>query len=591
MSTDEHKMQTDDAKALVTATKFLQAEIAKYLGNDGKLSEEENKELEYLRDQFKIDGKNFERLKKLAEKELFYFRRDDVVGYVLGRVDRSKLYLDAEKISVRISLVDRWIQELETIRDCLPKDLSEENKKESTKKILGWIYKEDESPKSDELALKDAEELISRIGKEKKDAPDDKKHWGALICYIIAIAAAIVLLYWYQFSDLELIYSDDLKYSTVIDYRDSSQYKYIKIGDISWMAANLKYATPNSIPVEFRTKNSGRHYSWNEAIQACPTGWRLPTQSEWKALIDEAGGDSIASKSLKSKGTWNNEGNGDNSLGFSALPTGHTTKQNKAPHNLGDFGMWWTYSMTDAQHAMAVRINANNDSIFFVPYGLDYSISIRCVKIDNKNIPYQNYPDVEPPKSTQIIKGSIDSYNDSNSIPTIRLANKKKISLFNSETLKKDFYKKIIPIRDSSILGNRLPASPQSLFIQGSSITIHRHFNRTYSLGNDVWKQDSIWQQDSILISGKFNLLDINSLSEKECNATFEAISSNDSLTTITINRPCSALQIGQPYSVSVEFILDKSEQWNDERFSINDKINYKIIKSEILQQPDEAGK
>ena len=103
MSTDEHKMQTDDAKALVTATKFLQAEIAKYLGNDGKLSEEENKELEYLRDQFKIDGKNFERLKKLAEKELFYFRRDDVVGYVLGRVDRSKLYLDAEKISVRIS--------------------------------------------------------------------------------------------------------------------------------------------------------------------------------------------------------------------------------------------------------------------------------------------------------------------------------------------------------------------------------------------------------------------------------------------------------------------------------------------------------
>jgi uncharacterized protein (TIGR02145 family) len=78
-------------------------------------------------------------------------------------------------------------------------------------------------------------------------------------------------------------------------------------------------------------------YNFEAAKTACPTGWHLPTDEEWKTLEKQLGMSSSdadnaglrlsgeVGKKLKSKSGWQSEGHGDNSSGFTALPGGNRT--------------------------------------------------------------------------------------------------------------------------------------------------------------------------------------------------------------------------------------------------------------------------
>ena len=119
----------------------------------------------------------------------------------------------------------------------------------------------------------------------------------------------------------------------LIDERDGKTYKVVKIGDQVWMAENLNYddsvATPdlkgNSWCYEEKAENcaaSGRLYAWVAAKEACPSGWHLPTNDEFKTLIAYVGDKYTAGKYLKSQNGWDHDGNGTDDYGFSALPAG-----------------------------------------------------------------------------------------------------------------------------------------------------------------------------------------------------------------------------------------------------------------------------
>jgi len=73
----------------------------------------------------------------------------------------------------------------------------------------------------------------------------------------------------------------------------------------------------------------GYLYNWyavNDSRKLCPSGWHVPSDSEWTYLSSYLGGQSVAGGKMKSTGTtyWNSQSSGTtNSSGFSALPGGY----------------------------------------------------------------------------------------------------------------------------------------------------------------------------------------------------------------------------------------------------------------------------
>lgn len=76
-----------------------------------------------------------------------------------------------------------------------------------------------------------------------------------------------------------------------IEYQDNTYY-ITTIGSLDWFRNNLSAATDkngNKIgsparQIEVLNNILGRMYSHDEAVNACPEGWRLPTNAEWNEL-------------------------------------------------------------------------------------------------------------------------------------------------------------------------------------------------------------------------------------------------------------------------------------------------------------------
>jgi uncharacterized protein (TIGR02145 family) len=109
---------------------------------------------------------------------------------------------------------------------------------------------------------------------------------------------------------------------------DGNKYSTKRIGNQTWMAENLrttKYADGTSIP-ELGAINGALPYMvpvdsffspisdprWGllyalqlvEFEHICPTGWRLPTFSDWTILIQNSGGPEVAGAALKDENYW-----------------------------------------------------------------------------------------------------------------------------------------------------------------------------------------------------------------------------------------------------------------------------------------------
>ena len=85
--------------------------------------------------------------------------------------------------------------------------------------------------------------------------------------------------------------------SSITDHRDGQIYKTVKIGNQVWMAENLNYETENSYCYDDRMSNClkyGRLYTWSNAMEVCPRGWRLPNKEDWETLLKNVGGDKSA---------------------------------------------------------------------------------------------------------------------------------------------------------------------------------------------------------------------------------------------------------------------------------------------------------
>lgn len=186
---------------------------------------------------------------------------------------------------------------------------------------------------------------------------------------------------------------------TMTDPRDGKSYYISEIGDCVWMRQNLAWEGAGR-PLESckpMTDIFGQYYTWEEAQNACPEGWRLPGESDWKNLATSMGvkaetGASI--NGLASRLTESISFNGvilwpyskdlvpDNKARLSVMPVGYATYNGKdfTYAGLRRYAVIWS-AEEDGEDAVCRYINSDRDILY---YGLqsksDFAASVRCVK-------------------------------------------------------------------------------------------------------------------------------------------------------------------------------------------------------------------
>ena len=198
---------------------------------------------------------------------------------------------------------------------------------------------------------------------------------------------------------------------TVTDV-DGNTYSTVTIGTQVWMVENLKVTKFNdntAIPLvtdryvwsflwtpgycwynndaETNKNTYGALYNWFAVNtgKLCPTGWHVPSDTEWTILTNYLGGESVAGGKLKETGTshWISPNTGaTNSSGFTALPGGDRTITISFS-SIGQTGSWWSSTEIENSSLSAYvwimyssSSNAKRNTNYFSSEGL----SARCVK-------------------------------------------------------------------------------------------------------------------------------------------------------------------------------------------------------------------
>jgi uncharacterized protein (TIGR02145 family) len=169
----------------------------------------------------------------------------------------------------------------------------------------------------------------------------------------------------------------------------SSTWQNLTIG------AHTIYANDSTTTPSNRTKY-GYLYNWyaakgiyttgtitsTDTLNICPSGWHVPTDTEWTTLTTELGGESVAGGKMKSIGTayWNSPNAGaTNESGFSALPGGFRNGDGSFS-DIRNLAWFWSATEYDYSYAWYRYLNYNF-GFKYRNYNLkSLGASIRCLK-------------------------------------------------------------------------------------------------------------------------------------------------------------------------------------------------------------------
>ena len=90
-------------------------------------------------------------------------------------------------------------------------------------------------------------------------------------------------------SEEKVAYGYKGTYGTLVDERDSHEYRTVEINGTTWMAENLKYESKNSTCNKDSCDIYGLHYTYpfdsTGSNPLCPDGWHVSTTADWDSLL------------------------------------------------------------------------------------------------------------------------------------------------------------------------------------------------------------------------------------------------------------------------------------------------------------------
>lgn len=217
--------------------------------------------------------------------------------------------------------------------------------------------------------------------------------------YFLLTMMAILASLTMQFTSCE-------KEDTTVTDIDGNTYKTVSIGNQIWMAENLKTTTyKDGTPITLIEDRvtwgnlSTEAYCWYDNDQTaygdtygaiynyyavatrnlCPDGWRVASREDWKALdeyLTDNGHDGTEGTALKATNGWENDGNGTDDYGFSALPGG---RRNYSFNDAGRFSCWWVTGSPAGHGSTAKLLIDQRSDISQIGTDMRVGFSVRCV--------------------------------------------------------------------------------------------------------------------------------------------------------------------------------------------------------------------
>ncbi|MBO6076866.1 MAG: hypothetical protein J6P15_07050 [Fibrobacter sp.] len=222
-------------------------------------------------------------------------------------------------------------------------------------------------------------------------------------------------------------FNPDLNYGEFVDARDGQTYGYLKIGNYTWMAENMRYYFKGMSGYSYCEEYFGcatRYYAdtvkyfltgfrYPDTLlsQVCPAGWHVPSSAEWNDLSETA----VSSGNLLANdGNWESRAQATNSTGFTVITTtsDYDDVPESSPFNEADFwvlsdSVSVTYRL-DTIYVAADTLNpvvpSDGDSIVLVDStGTDSSgadveieptpaiLSVDSVRVETKYYVYYEY--------------------------------------------------------------------------------------------------------------------------------------------------------------------------------------------------------
>ncbi len=217
---------------------------------------------------------------------------------------------------------------------------------------------------------------------------------------------------------------------------DSNIYKTVAIGKQVWMAENLRTTSysdstaigfPDGDNELWATSTEGAYawynneelnkdfygavYNWYAVVDArniCPTGWRIPNNTDWELLEsylkkeysisnhrDSINGLGNKLKSCRQVASPLGDGcnttvdprwrlhsihYGTDDFGFSALPEGSRNTSGGYISNPGSYGHWWSSTSSSPEEAIVRYITYDHGALFRTAASKKNGYSVRCIK-------------------------------------------------------------------------------------------------------------------------------------------------------------------------------------------------------------------